>query len=144
VCMCVCCEFICVCVLWVHLCVCVNACVRMWQCACKLALQCFVGLESPTSPIFTSLRETQQRTFWLSQLVLVASADSWWFGGGLAGSAGSCHCCWLMFGILTLLNWIAGILTKGDWNHPQRTTSKQVHIPLSYLPFLLPYLWKVG
>jgi hypothetical protein len=27
---------------------------------------------------------------------------------------GSCHCCWFLFGTLSLLNWTASILTNGD------------------------------
>lgn len=42
--------------------------------------------------------------FWL---FLVTPADSCWFGGGLAVSAGSLNCCRFLFGILKklLLNW---------------------------------------
>ena len=32
---------------------------------------------------------------------------------------GSCHCCWFLFGTLSLLNWTASILTNGDWNNPK-------------------------
>ena len=67
-----------------------------------------------------------------SQLIQVVPADSCGFSGGLAVSAGSCHCCWFVFGVLTQLNWAAGILTNGDWSCLKKTTCQQVHIPLSY------------
>lgn len=82
------------------------------------------------------------------RLVLVAPADSGQFGRGLAVSAGSCHHCWFMFG--TLLNWTVDILTLLNWTDKwrlessQRTTFKQVHIPLFYLPSFSPSLWMVG
>lgn len=47
-------------------------------------------------------------------------------------------------GILTVLNWTASILTNRDCNYPQRTASKQVHIPLYYLLSFLPYFWMMG
>jgi hypothetical protein len=50
---------------------------------------------------------------------LIAPADLCRFSRGLAVSAGSCHHYGFMFGILTLQDWIAGILTNGDWNHPK-------------------------
>jgi hypothetical protein len=62
---------------------------------------------------------------------------------GLVVSAGLCHHCWFVFGILTLLNWTAGVLTT-ETESAGKTTSKRAHIPLSYLPSLLPYLWTKG
>jgi hypothetical protein len=88
-----------------------------WVFAC-LAFQHFIGLESLL--IFTLLREVWQRT----PGVPVAPSDFCWFSGGLAVSAGLCHCCWFMFGIQTLLKWTAGILTMEIGITHQRTTSK--------------------
>jgi len=107
-----------------------------------LAMQLFVCLLSLL--IFTLLREAWQRT---SLGVQTCSGSSHWLvliRGGLAVSAGSCHCCLFVFSILTPLNWTVGVLTNGDWNHPQRTTSKQVYIPLFYLPSFHPYFWTMG
>lgn len=51
--------------------------------------------------------------------------------------AGSCHCCWFVFAVLTLLNWTAGRLTNRDWNRLKelllnRTTSP---CPIYHLSF---------
>lgn len=56
---------------------------------------------------------------WHPLLVLVIPADSCQSGGSLRVSARLCHHCWLMFGVLTLLNWLTGILTNRDWNRPK-------------------------
>jgi hypothetical protein len=72
------------------------------------------------------------------------------FGGGLAVSAGLCHCCWFVFGDTFELDCLHPDPTELDcWypdkqrlELPQKTTSKQVHVPLS--PSFLPSLWTVG
>lgn len=47
------------------------------------------------------------------------SRDSCWFFEGLDVSAGLCHQCQFVFGILTLLTWTADILTNGGWLGPK-------------------------
>ena len=111
-----------------------------WETISRTQQKMTVCLHSSLCNNLTSLKESHQLPL-ASQLVLVATAGSSRLGGGLAVSPGLCHCCWFMFDILTLLNWTASILTNRDWNHPQRTTSKQVYRPLSYLPSILSYLW---
>ena len=67
-----------------------------------------------------------------SQLVLVAPPDLCWFGKGLDVSVGLWHHCWFVFPDTTELDcWYPD---NRNWNCPKRTTSKQVQIPLSYLP----------
>ena len=57
-------------------------------------------------------RGTAENFSWNPGLSWLLPADLCWFGGGLAASCGPCHCCWFMFGILTLLSWIAGNCPK--------------------------------
>jgi hypothetical protein len=46
--------------------------------------------------------------------------------------------CWIVpqllivFSILTLLNWTAGILTNRDWNHPQKTNRSIPPCPINH------------
>jgi hypothetical protein len=78
--------------------------------------------------------ERHSRELLTFQLVLVTLADSWQFVRGLAVSA-VIHC-WFMFGgTFELHCWYPN---KQRLELPQRTTSKQVHIPLSYLPSFFP------
>ena len=96
------------------------------------------------SRVFTTLREGWQRT---CHDALVGSGHSCWLE--LICQRPSCFC-WIMPLLLISVcypdpNELDSLYYDSrDWNHPQRTTSKQIHIPLSLLPSFLPYLWTVG
>jgi hypothetical protein len=92
-----------------------------------LALHHFLGLTS--SLIFHSLREAQLRT---SPGLLADSGHSCWLVSIQQRSGsffGSCHCCWFLFGIMSLLNWTASTLTNGDWNNPKELRLNRFTFP---------------
>lgn len=110
---------------------------RQWQhsCTASRAVLCWSGVFADSHLVERNSREL----LLLSQL---APSDSCQFGERLAVSAGSSNCCWFVFGILTVLNWYAGILTEIEIT--PKYNSKQACTPLSCLPSFLPYLWAVG
>jgi hypothetical protein len=79
----------------------------------------------------------------VSPLVLVVPDNSCKFDGGLVVSTGSCYCCWFVFALLRLLNWIAGILTNGDWNHPKELLLNSIEQSLSISSRLMSHCWCV-
>lgn len=90
------------------------------------------------SPIFTDLASLKEAWQWTGNPA--SSGCSHWlaqFGRGWLLFAGSCHHCWFMFDILTLLNWTAGILTNGGWNRPPKLL---LHRPTSLCPIYHLYL----
>jgi len=98
--------------------------------------------------IFTLLREAQQRT---SPVFLAGSGCSCW----LMAIQWRPGCfCWILFmfgdtlgtGLLMSWHYWNELLVFWQWGLKscQGATSKQVHIPLSYLPSFLSYLLMVG
>jgi hypothetical protein len=99
-------------------------------------LPCFVALAS--SLIFTLFRDIVENISWHPNCffsLLLTAADSVEV------------CFYWIVPPLPIHVWYSDtteldcLYPDRDWNHPKRTTSKQVHIPLSYLPSFLPYIW---
>jgi hypothetical protein len=88
---------------------------------------------------WSSLRwERYSRELLAFLLVLVSPTNPCQFDRGLAISAGSCCCCWFMFGDTFGLDFWYPDTTELDCWYSERSTSKHVHIPLFHLPSCLP------
>ena len=98
---------------------------RQWQDACiaSCATLC-------CSHVFVDLHFIEAENSWHSRWSWSLLLTLYRFGEDLAVSAGLC-CCWHF---QLLVSW------QQRSESPKRTTSKQVHIPLSYLPSFLHYI----